>query len=154
MVGREETRDVAAHHQADLRGELEVDTATCLWIGSRACEVMVEARIHRRVRLCRRLALVLVIAEEMDPVFADGTAERRAELLIRVRQHTIDNEVAGVEPVAPKISRRRSRERVRSRFRDRVDLDACRATLARVDAIRHELELGDRITGVTRLTEA
>ena len=90
----------------------------------------------------------------MNLVLADRAAKRRAELLVRIGQHAIDDEVFRVPPVASKVARGRAGEEIGSRLRHRIDLHAGRAPLARVEPVGDEFELRDRIAAVVGLAEA
>ena len=90
----------------------------------------------------------------MNLVLSDRAAERGAELLVRIGEHAIHDEVAGIPPVASEVARGAACERVRSRFRDGVDLHARRPALAGIEPVCDELELGDRVAAVVRLAEA
>jgi hypothetical protein len=67
-----------------------------------------------------RLALVLVVAEEVHAVLDDRTAEHRADLLVRIRKHDVLHLVGRVQFVVPEIARDAAREVVGARLGDRV----------------------------------
>ena len=62
-------------------------------------QVGVEAPIRGCIRVGLRVALVFVVAEEMNLVFHDRAAEGPADLLIRIGKHAFCNRIRGVELV-------------------------------------------------------
>src|SRR5215510_12410571 len=76
---------VGTRHQARTGAELRVKAYAALVLDARSGDVgHVEPREPAVERHGLRLALELVVAEEVRPVLPDGAAERRAVLLIRV----------------------------------------------------------------------
>src|SRR5262245_14476389 len=92
-------------HQARLARKLQVAAEPILVFFPRVREInAVEfgKRTGERERL--RFTFCFVEGEEMDAVLLEGTPERGADLLIRVREHAMHNEVRGVELIVSKIS--------------------------------------------------
>jgi hypothetical protein len=116
-------------------------------------QIDVEKRIRAVVGERLRLALVLVVEEQVDAIAPDRAAIRRAQLLVRVREHPILDEVGGVEGVVPEVPRERAGRRVRARLGDGVDDHPHRAALRRIEPVGDELELRDRVAAETRLAE-
>ena len=81
----------------------------------------------------------------MQAITNDGAAHGRAELLIRVWQDPVENEVLGVELVVPEIAAQRTRERVGARLGDGIHHHTGRSPLRRVEAVGDDLELGNRV---------
>ena len=116
--------------------ELEVDAAAALRLHARAAQVEVEARKRAREAEGLRLALVFVVGEEVHAVLLDRTAERRADLLVLVRQHAVLHEVLRDELVVAEVAGERARRDVGARLGDRVDQRAARPALGRVEPVR------------------
>src|SRR6185503_17021788 len=147
---------VAANRQAVVRRELHVALQPPDVLRPRRRDVAVE-RGERAVGgedEHLRLALVLVVGEEMDAVLDDRPAERRADLLVLVRQHHVLHLVGGVQLRVAEIAADAAREGVGARLRDGVGDHPGRAPLRRVEAVRDHLELRDRVARETRLVVA
>src|SRR5688572_27386988 len=113
-----------------LAGDFEVPAAEELARGlGEFLTVEIEDRVGAVERENLRLALVLVAAEEMRPVPDDRTTERSAELLVRVREHPLLDEVGRVESIVPEVAGKRSRQAVGPRLGDDVQLRAVRSAL-------------------------
>src|SRR4029078_12232619 len=82
----------------------------------------VESRIRRIPDRGQRLALVFVVGKEVQAVLQDRTAERPADLLVRVGQHLLQHRIRGVELAVAEVADQRSGKHVGPRFRDRIDL--------------------------------
>ena len=87
----------------------------------------------------------------MQFVQHEGTAERAAELLVRVRQHATKHRVLRVPGAVAEVAEKRSVRSVGARLGYDVHLHARRPTLRRVEPVRDELELLDRVAAVPRL---
>src|SRR5207249_2546834 len=79
----------AAHRQPRAGCELVVESAEHRMGVAREVLVDVEGRIRTVVDEGLRFACEAVAAEEMDPIFDDWAARGTADLLIRIRQHTM-----------------------------------------------------------------
>ncbi len=89
----------------------------------------------------------------MDLVLHDRPAQRRADLLVRIRQHLLRHQVRGVQRVAAEVAVGAAGEVVRARLGDRLDFHAGRSPLRDVEHVGDDLELGDRFAAELRLTE-
>ena len=110
--------------------------------------VEVERRVGAVEREHLRLAFEFVAAEKVRPVLDDGAAKGPADLLVRIREHSLLNEVGFVEAAVPEVSGKRPGKDVGARFGNDVQLRAKRATLGGVEPVRDELEFGDGIPAV------
>src|SRR6185295_18175323 len=124
-----------------------------LVLDARARLVEVEPWVGRRVDEGLRLAFVLVVEEEVDPILPDRTAERRAHLLIGVGEHAVGDRILRVEAIAAEVPGEAARGRVGARLADGVQLHAARPSLRRVEAVGDELELRDGVAAVARVAE-
>ena len=93
-------------------------------------------------------------SEEVRLVLDQRTADRAADLLVRVRQHAVGDEVLGVPLVVAEVAVDAAVVVVGARARDRLHLDAERAALRDVEQVGDDLELGDRLAAELRLAEA
>ena len=152
------------HRQPALRVELRIDLRTAQIEAVLRVQVPVDVGPGGRERTVGaaegerlRIALVLPVAEEVDPVFHDRSAHRAADLLILVREDdrlaggVLLNEVRRVPLSAAEITAERAGKRVGSRLRDGVDHHAHRPALRGVEAVGRQLELGNRVAAVARL---
>jgi hypothetical protein len=80
------------------RRELDVEPHALLVLSVRLIPRGVQIRERRGVGERLRLALVLVVDEKVNLVLPDRAAERGRDLLIRVRQDALLDEVSAVEP--------------------------------------------------------
>src|SRR5215510_3937012 len=112
-----------------------------------ACEVLVDVkgRVWTGVDEGLRLALEAVAAEEMDPVSDNRATKGPADLLIRIRQHTMGDEIGGVELVVAEVAAERAGEYVRARLGDGVHDHAGRMALRRIEPVGEHLKFRDRI---------
>ena len=138
-------------HQAHRRRQLLIEPHAAKLHVSDAVQLDVEPRIRCRPDRGQRLALVFIVAEEMQLVLDDRAAQRAADLLILVGQDAFQHRVGRVPRAVAEVADERTAQQVRSRFRDDVHLHARGASLRRVEAVRDELELRDRIVAVPRL---
>ena len=111
----------------------------------------IERRIRRVPDRCDRLVLVVEVAEEVHLVLADRTAEGRRPLLIRIRHDDVQHGIGLVELAVAEVAHEGSRRPVRPRLGDRVNLDAGRPALRRIEPVRDELKFRDRVLAVARL---
>src|SRR5262249_52040887 len=118
-----------------LRRELDVTAPARLLFDLRAWQVDVESWERARMDDRPRFALVLEVAEEVDAILPDGTTYRRADLLIRVRQHAILHEVLRDEAVVAEVTSKRPRHDVRARLADGVHLHRHRTALRGIEAV-------------------
>ena len=140
-----------ARRQSRLRRDLVVDAPQRLVHAVGEREVHVERRIRRRVDECLWLALVLVGAEEVQPVPDDRAAQRAARLLVRVGKDALGDEVLRVELVVPEVAANRAGKGVCAGLGDRVHDHARGAPLRRVKPVGDDLELRDRVAAPVRL---
>src|SRR6185436_17335872 len=98
-----------------------------------------------------RLALVLVVGEEVQLVPHERPAEGRAVLLVVDRLDGVEDRILRIEAAVAKIAAEETRELIRPRLGDHVDLRLRRTALRRVEPVREVLELGNRILAVPRL---
>ena len=90
----------------------------------------------------------------MRLVLDQRTANSAADLLVRVRQHAVGDEVLGVPLVVAEVAVDAAVVVVGARARDRLHLDAERAALRDVEQVGDDLEFGDRLAAELRLAEA
>ena len=158
--GREEMRVlpvevVTPHDEMILRRELIISSAERVmlervgWQGNRVAAVDRRAD-HDRVRF----ALVFVREEVVHPILDDRSAERRADLLVRIRQHLAGVGVGGVQLVAAEIAVRAAVVAVAAGLRDRLHLHPDRTAHRDVEHVRDDLVLGDCVAADARLTES
>ena len=107
------------------------------------------ARHDRRQRRADRLARALIVGEEEDPVADDWAAERAAPLVSLVVALldivVVVEVVVGVQPlVAPELEPGAA-ELVGAGLRDHVDQAAGVVAVLRVEHVRQQAELGNRI---------
>jgi hypothetical protein len=114
-------------------------------------QIDVEARVGAVEGHRLRLALELVIGKEVHAVLADRPAEGAADLLIRVRQDALLDEVSGVEAIVAEVAGERAGGPIRPRLGNRVDDHALRPALAGVEPVADHFELGDRVAAVAGL---
>ncbi len=100
-----------------------------------------------------RLVLALVAQEVVDLVLHDWPADGGAELLVRIRQHAVGDEVLRVQLVVTEVAVDAAIEVVGARTRDRLHLDAERTALGDVEQVGDDLELGNRLAAEARLAE-
>ncbi len=144
---------VGARHQVRARLQLHVDAPAAQLLSIRPDERRnVERRIGAGKRKGLRVPFAFVVAEEVHLVLNDRSAERPADLLIRVGEHLMDDEVGGIEFVAAEIARQRARVDIGSRLGDGVHLCAARPSLRGVEPARDELELLHRVAAEARLS--
>src|SRR5262249_31554884 len=129
-------------------------SAAALLLRVGALQVDVEGGIRRRVRSRIWRPLVLVVEEVVDAIPLNRPAPGRRQLLIGVREHFLLNEIGGIESVVAEVAREGSPRCVGARLGDGVDLDAGRASLARVEPVRDHLELRNGVLAEARLAEA
>src|SRR5205814_710635 len=114
----------------------------------------VECRVGCREDERLRLSLVVVAAEVMNLILLDRAAEGPAQLLVRVGDYMLRDEIGRIQAVITKVAGEGSRRRVRARSRDGIHLDAARASLGGIEAVRDIFELADGIAAEVRLPEA
>src|SRR5207244_66625 len=127
---------VAPRHQVRVRAELRVDPGPEFVLHARGGQVgNIEGgeRTGESNRL--GLALALVVAEKMQFVLSDGTAERGADLLVRVLQDAVRHKICGLEAIVAEVPRKRPGVRVRAGFGDGIDLETASAPLRGVESI-------------------
>src|SRR3989442_2574046 len=101
---------VAANHEARVGAQLSIESAACQLLRSGGNDIGdVESTIRTGERDRIGLALVFVIAKQMDLVLLYRTSECRADLLVRVRQNAINEEVLRVKTVVAEVPRQRAR---------------------------------------------
>src|SRR5215510_4577900 len=98
-----------------------------------------------------RLTLVLEVAEVVQFVSDDGTADRCAVLLNADGDDAICDRIVGVEAASQEIAAEDTRQLVGPRLGNRIHLDAGGAPLCGVELVRDELELRDRVLAESRL---
>ncbi len=138
-------------HQPHARRQLVVEPRAAHLHRLRAVQLHVERRVRRVPDARLRLALVVEVREEVQPVPADRAAERERELLVVDRHDPAEHRVRRVEAGVAEVAAHRSRVPVRPRPGDRDHLHRRRAAHRRVEAVRDVLKLADRLLAVTRL---
>src|SRR5215813_4693316 len=136
----------ATYAQSRRRRELVVETSQHGVRMAREVLVDVKGRVWTGVDEGLRLALEAVAAEEMDPVSDDRAAKGPADLLIRIWQHPMGDEIGSVELIAAEISAEGAGEDVGARLGDRVHDHAGRMPLRRIEPVRQHFEFRDRIS--------
>ena len=134
-----------------LRRELRVEADDALGLPLLRRLVDVEAGKHTGERHRARLALDLVVGEEVRAVAEERAAERPAHLLIRVGDDPVLDVIGGVQAIVPEESRHRAGEGVGARLGDGVGHHPGGAALRGVEAVRDQHELRDRVHAVTGL---
>src|SRR4026208_1363389 len=84
---------VGGDTQSPLPAQGRVEAGARLVLGPRVDEVLVECGVRRRERDVARLALELPVPEELHLVLASRAAVGANNLLIRIRQHLMTDEV-------------------------------------------------------------
>ena len=137
---------VATDHEMRARADLRVEPDAELVFVSRGGQVRnVEGRVLTRERDGLRLPLGLVIPEEMRAIPLDRSAERRAELLIRILQLASGDEIGRLEAIVPEVAGERAGKGIGSGLGDRIHLESAASSLQRVEAIGGHFELADGI---------
>ena len=135
-------RQLVVHPQQQRLGELRVGDGGAL-----------PERLNGVVERQRR-PLVLEREEVVELVLDDRSAERRAPLIVVVREHGLRHRVRGVQAVIAEEPVAAARYGVRTRLGDRLQLNAGRTTLRDVVQIRHDLVFGDRFAAELRLAKS
>src|SRR6476661_8185957 len=135
----------ATYAQSRRRRELVVQTAQHGVRMAREVLVDVKGRVWTVVDEGLRRAFEAVAAEEMDSVSDNRASKGPADLLIRIRQHTMGDEIRGVELVVAEVTAERAGEYVRARLGDGVHDHAGRMPLRRIEPVRKHLEFRNRI---------
>ena len=97
------------------------------------------------------VVFVLEIAEVVQPVPQNRTADRRAELPVLDRHDFVSQRIGALKRLLAEIAPEQPGRLVRARLRDDIDLDAGRSALRGVEPIGDKLELRDRIRAESRL---
>ena len=139
-------------HDPRLRRQLIIEPAAPFFLRVGAGQVDVELGVRGVEDEGPRLALVFEVAEVVQFVLHERTAEHGAELLVVDRLDTVQHRIRRVEAAVAEIASHQARHRVGARFGDRVHLHSRRTPHRRVEPVRDELELRDRILAVLRLT--
>ena len=147
-------RHVQADHHPALRRDLVIEAGAADLLPGRALQRDVEPRVRRPPRLFFRLALVLVVREEMQPVAHDGSAKCRCVLLVLDGRHAMEDWIGRVEPIVAEIAPERPGVAVGARLGDQVDLEARGTALRRIESIGDELEFRDHLLAERRLAAA
>ncbi len=101
-----------------------------------------------------RLVFAFVAEEVVQLVAHDRSADGGADLLVRIRQHAVGDEVLAVHLVVAEVTVDAAVDVVGPRARDGLHLDAQRSALGDVEEVRDHLELGNRLAAEARLAEA
>src|SRR5262245_56105781 len=94
-----------SQHRVRMAGEVLVDVKGGVW-------AVVDERLG--------LPFEAVAAEEMDPIPHNRPAQGPADLLIRIWQHTMSDEIGSVELVVAEVTAKRAGEQVGARLGDGV----------------------------------
>ncbi len=162
MLGAGDLREIvapvpirSAHGEVIVRALLPVaaaEEAVLNQLGVEGERLSGQRRRRREDRV--RLVLALERREEVHLVLDQRPADRAADLLVRIGQHAVGDEVLGVPLVVAEVAVDAAVVVVGARSRDRLHLDAERAALRNVEQVGDDLELGDRLAAELRLAEA
>ena len=111
----------------------------------------VEGGIRSGPHARARLPLIFEVAEVVQLVLDDRTADGGAVLLNADGNDAVRDRIVGVEAAALEVAAKEPIQLVSARLGDRVHLHAGRAPLRRVELVGDELELRDRILAEARL---